>query len=60
MKDFKKVFGFPFFRATVIPTFTLALVMQGNQDLTPGRIAVPPLDGLGLGLIFYCDQEIEV
>ncbi len=51
MKDFKKVFGFSFFWATVISAFALAWVMQGYQDLTPGRIAVPPPAGLGLGSI---------
>jgi MFS family permease len=50
-KDFKKVFGLPAFWMTFLSTFTLAWVMQGYQDLTPGHIAVSPPVGLGLGSI---------
>jgi MFS family permease len=51
IKDFKKVFRlFPFWM-TFLSVFALAWVMQGYQDLIPGRIAVPPPAGLGFGAI---------
>jgi MFS family permease len=51
LKKFKKVFKLSSFWATLISAFALAWVMQGYQDLTPGRIAVSPPAGLGLGSI---------
>ena len=51
VKDFKKVFGLPAFWMTFISVFALSWVMQGYQDLTPGRIAVSPPAGLGFGTI---------
>jgi len=51
LKNFKKVFKLSSFWATLISVFALAWVMQGYQDLTPGRIAVSPPAGLGLGSI---------
>jgi len=51
LKKFKKVFKLSYFWATLISAFALAWVMQGYQDLTPGRIAVSPPAGLGLGSI---------
>jgi MFS family permease len=51
LKHFKKVFKLSCFWATLISAFALSWVMQGYQDLTPGRIAVSPPAGLGLGSI---------
>jgi MFS family permease len=51
LKDFKKVFGLPAFWMTFLSVFALAWVMQGYQDLIPGRIAVSPPAGLDFGTI---------
>lgn len=51
LKNFKGVFRLSSFWATLISAFALAWVMQGYQDLIPGRIAVSPPAGLGLGTI---------
>jgi MFS family permease len=51
LKDFRKVFRLPAFWMTFLSVFALAWVMQGYQDLIPGRIAVSPPVGLGFGTI---------
>ncbi|MBN1834027.1 MAG: MFS transporter [Deltaproteobacteria bacterium] len=51
LKDFNKVFRLPAFWMTFLSVFALAWVMQGYQDLIPGRIAVSPPAGLGFGTI---------